>query len=94
MQRMYQAGEIEKLEQGLYMDPNQMQDEYLLTQYRCKKGIFSYETALYFHDLADRTPIQLMLTIPSGYNTRLLKDQDKYQFFMFIKTFTKLERLP
>lgn len=81
LQRMFQAGEIEKLEQGLYMDPNQMEDEYFLTQFRCKKGIFSHETALYFHDLADRTPIQLMLTIPSGYNTRLLKDKEKYKFF-------------
>ena len=81
LQRMYQAGEIEKLEQGLYMDPDQMEDEYFLTQYRCKKGIFSHETALYFHDLTDRTPFQLMLTIPSGYNTRLLKEKEKFKFF-------------
>lgn len=81
LQRMYQDGEIEKLEQGLYMDPDQMEDEYILTQYRCKKGIFSHETALYFHDLTDRTPIQFMLTIPSGYNTRLLKEKEKYKFF-------------
>jgi len=81
LQRMCQAGEIEKLERGLYMDPNQMEDEYLLIQYRCKKGIFSHETALYFHDLTDRTPFQMMLTIPSGYNTRLLKDKEKYRFF-------------
>ncbi|MBF4695151.1 type IV toxin-antitoxin system AbiEi family antitoxin domain-containing protein [Fusibacter ferrireducens] len=84
LQRMYQAGEIEKIEQGLYMDPNQMQDEYFLTQYRCKKGIFSHETALYFHDLTDRTPFQMMLTIPSGYNTRLLKDKEKYKFFYVV----------
>lgn len=81
LQRMCLAGEIEKLEQGLYMDPDQMEDEYLLTQYRCKKGIFSHETALYFHGLTDRTPFQLMLTIPSGYNTRLLKEKEKYKFF-------------
>jgi len=81
LQRMYQSGEIEKLEQGLYMDPDQMEDEYFLAQYRCKKGIFSHETALYFHDLTDRTPFQMMLTIPSGYNTRLLKEKEKYKFF-------------
>lgn len=81
IQRMYQAGEIEKIEQGLYMDREQMEDAYMLTQYKCKKGIFSHETALYFHDLADRTPLQLMLTIPSGYNTKLLKQKEKYKFF-------------
>lgn len=81
LQRMYQSGEIERLEHGIYMDPNQMEDEYFITQYRCKRGIFSHETALFFHDLTDRTPFQLMLTIPSGYNTRLLKDKQKYKFF-------------
>lgn len=81
LQRMQKSGEIERVEQGLYMDPGQMEDEYFLTQYRCKKGIFSHETALYFHDLTDRTPFQMMLTIPSGYNTRLLKDKEKYKFY-------------
>lgn len=81
LQRMHQSGEIERVEQGLYMNPDQMEDEYLLTQYRCRKGIFSHETALYFHDLTDRTPFQLMLTIPSGYNTRLLKEKEKFKFF-------------
>lgn len=81
LQRMHQSGEIERVAHGVYMDPNQMVDEYMLTQYRCKKGIFSHETALYFHDLADRTPFQLMLTIPSGYNTRLLKEKTKFKFF-------------
>jgi predicted transcriptional regulator of viral defense system len=81
LQRMQQSGEIERVEHGIYMDPNQIVDEYLLTQYRCKKGVFSHETALYFHELADRTPFQIMLTIPSGYNTRLLKEKEKYKFF-------------
>jgi len=81
LQRMQQSGELERVEHGIYMDPNQIVDEYLLTQYRCKKGVFSHETALYFHELADRTPFQIMLTIPSGYNTRLLKEKEKYKFF-------------
>ena len=81
IQRLHLAGELEKLEFGLYMDPNEMEDEYFLAQYRCKEGIFSHETALYFHNLSDRTPITMMLTIPSGYNTRLLTEQDKYKFF-------------
>lgn len=63
------------------MDPNHIEDEYFITQYRCKEGIFSHETALYFHDLSDRTPLTMMLTIPSGYNTRLLVESDKYKFF-------------
>lgn len=93
LQRMYQLGEIEKLEQGLYMDPDQMKDEFLLTQFRCKRGIFSHETALYFHDLTDRTPFQLMLTIPSGYNTRLLKEKEKFKFFYIAKKLHTVGRI-
>ena len=81
LQRMHKSGEIERLEHGIYMDSDQIEDEYFLTQYRCKRGIFSHETALFFNDLSDRTPLQLMLTIPSGYNTRLLKDKQRCKFF-------------
>jgi len=81
LQRLNQSGEIERVGRGIYIDANYMEDEYFITQYRCKKGIYSHETALFFHDLSDRTPLQLMLTIPSGYNTRLLRSKDKYKFF-------------
>lgn len=87
IQRMHHSGELEKLEQGLYMNPDLMTDVFYLTQYRCKKGIFSHETALYFHELSDRTPLQMMLTIPSGYNTRLLKEKEKYRFFYIAEKF-------
>ena len=93
LQRMYKSGEIEKLGQGLYMDLEQIEDEYLKTQYRCKKGIFSHETALYFHDLTDRIPFQLMITIPSGYNTRLLKDKENYKFFYIAKELHSLGKV-
>ena len=85
LQRMEKLGQLERVEHGLYMDSSQMEDEYYLSQYRCKKGIFSHETALYFHELADRTPFQIMITIPSGYNTRLLKEKNKYKFFYVAK---------
>jgi predicted transcriptional regulator of viral defense system len=93
LQRLEKSGQLERLEHGLYMDPNQMKDEYFLTQYKCKKGIFSHETALFFHDLTDRTPLQLMLTIPSGYNTRLLKEKKKYKFFYISEKLLPIGRI-
>jgi predicted transcriptional regulator of viral defense system len=81
LQRMAEKGQIERIGKGLYLDANYMEDEYVIVQYRCTKGIFSHETALFFHDLSDRTPFQLMMTIPAGYNTRILKETDKYKFF-------------
>ena len=85
LQRLHRSGDIERVEHGIYIDPDFIEDEYLITQYRCKKGVYSHETALFFHDLTDRTPFRLMLTIPSGYNTRLLKEKSKYKFFYINK---------
>ena len=36
---------------------------------------------MYFHDLSDWVPLMIVLTIPSGYNTRFLKEKDKYKFY-------------
>jgi len=93
IQRLHLSGELEKLEYGLYMDPNQIEDDYFIAQYRCKEGIFSHETALYFHNLSDRTPSTLMMTIPSGYNTRLLGDKDRYKFFYIDASLHKLGKI-
>lgn len=81
LQRLTEAGELERISRGLYIAAEQFEDEYFLTQYRCSKCVFSHETALFLHGLSDRTPIRLMMTIPSGYNSRLLKDRDRYKFF-------------
>ena len=73
--RMIERGLIERVARGTYIGADTFEDEYFITQAICKKGIFSHETALYFHDLCDRTPIRYQLTIPSYYNTKLLKNK-------------------
>lgn len=78
--RMIEKGLIERVARGVYIDKETLEDKYFITQAVCKKGIFSHETALYFYDLCDRTPIKYQLTIPSYYNTKLLKDKN-YEFF-------------
>ena len=77
--RLAEKGEIYRVERGLYIEANKMEDPYYVFQYKCPKAVFSHETALYFHDLTDRTPNELMITIPSKYNSRLLKEK-KYKF--------------
>ena len=79
LSRLVKKGLIDRLERGLYIDCNKIEDSYYVFQYKCPKAIFSHETALYFHDLTDRTPIEFMVTVPSKYNSRLLKDK-KYNF--------------
>ena len=78
--RMIEKGIIERVARGIYIGVDTFEDEYFITQAMCKKGIFSHETALYFHDLCDRTPIKYQITIPSYYNNKLLKYK-KYDFF-------------
>lgn len=81
LQRLTKVGELERVAHGLYLGANYIEDEYLIAQYRCTRGIFSHETALFFHNLSDRTPFRLTMTVPSGYYSRIITDKDSYQFF-------------
>ena len=44
-----------------------------ILQAKYKKSIFSHETALYIHELTDRTPIYYSITISNNYNLKNLK---------------------
>ena len=81
LQRMTNQGLIERVVHGLYIGTDIFPDPFYVAQYRCPKGIFSNETALFLHDLSDRDPLRLMLTIPSGWNTKLLTDESILFFY-------------
>jgi predicted transcriptional regulator of viral defense system len=81
LKRMAERGLVERVARGLYIGADTMPDPFFIAQYRCPRGVFSHETALYFHDLSDRAPFQLMMTIPSGWNTRLLSSGDIMIFY-------------
>lgn len=72
---MFESGAIYKVERGIYMLPEVWEDELFFMQYRFSKGIFSHETALYLHDMTDRTPVRYTMTFPFGYNTGSVKKQ-------------------
>ena len=81
LQRMAERGLIERVAHGLYVSADIFPDPFFVAQYRCPKGIFSHETALFLHDLSDRMPFRLMMTIPSGWNTPLLTDENMLFFY-------------
>ncbi|MEG1009010.1 MAG: type IV toxin-antitoxin system AbiEi family antitoxin domain-containing protein [Clostridia bacterium] len=87
--RFIEKGIIERAYRGIYIDVNELEDTYFILQLICKKAIFSNDTALYFHGLSDRTPIKYTVTIPSGYNSRLLKDK-RFNFFYIKENLYKL----
>jgi len=79
-QQLIEQGELERQVQGLYLGSDYFPDPFFHLQYRCPQGVFSHETALYLHDLSDRDPLIYMLTVPSGYGNRLMKEAS-YRFF-------------
>ena len=72
---LYDKGELEKTSRGVYVLPTSWDDEFINLQSRFKKGVFSLETALFLHDLTDRTPINFHMTFPAGYNQSMPKKQ-------------------
>jgi len=72
-------GLLERVERGVYIIPTVFEDEMFNLQTKFKRGIFSHETALFIHNLTDRTPIKFSMTFPVGYNTKTLqKTKMKY----------------
>ena len=81
LQRMAERGLIERAAHGLYVGTGVFPDPFFIAQYRCPKGIFSHETALFLHDLSDRNPLRIMMTIPAGWNSKLLSGSDMFFFY-------------
>ena len=63
---LVKSGKLERIAHGQYTRPDSMVDELYLLQQRSCKIIFSHETALFLHDMAERTPFQHSLTVPSS----------------------------
>ena len=78
--RMVKLGLIERVLPGLYINVDIFPDPFFIVQHRCPKGIFSHNTALYLHGFSDRSPIKYMMTIPTGWSTKLLADKS-YIFY-------------
>ena len=65
--------ELEQAAHGVYVSPDAWVDGMYLLHLRCSQGIFSHETALFFHDLTDREPSPYSITVRRGYSTTRLK---------------------
>lgn len=72
--RMEREGIIEKVDRGIYVTKDFKYDEYYLFQLKYPKAIFSYNTALYFYEMTERTPIKMDVTVYREYNPHRFKD--------------------
>ncbi len=64
--KMCKEGKIQRIAQGQYILPDDLQDELLSISKRSSQIIFSHETALFLHGISDRTPFEHTITSPSG----------------------------
>ena len=65
---------LEKAAAGIYVDSNIWIDSLYILSLK-KKIVFSHETALYLHGLAEHEPDRINLAIENGYNASNLRKQ-------------------
>lgn len=74
LSKMEEEGLIERIDRGIYVTKDFKYDEYYLFQLKYPKAIFSYNTALYFYEMTERTPIKMDVTVYREYNPHRFKD--------------------
>ena len=62
--KMVDDGEIKKVNHGIYMSPNVMEDEYYIIQLRYPDAVFSYNTAFHIMNMTNLTPSIIDVTMP------------------------------
>ena len=75
-------GLLERVSHGVYISPEAFLDKMYVLNKRLSKIIYSHETALYLHDLTDRDPIQYVVTVPTGYEVKRLKEENVKVFYI------------
>lgn len=71
LKRLCDGGKLERISTGYYTLHNMINDDYYKIISKSKNAIFSYTTALFLHDLSDRTPLYFDITVPRGYGGQL-----------------------
>lgn len=66
---------LEKAAHGIYVSPHVFVDEMYLLQQQFPKVIFSHDSALYLHDLAEMEPMPLTVTVPHKYRSVALLEK-------------------
>ncbi len=74
LRNMVDAGELFKIDRGLYSFDEYWDDDLYIIQKRFSKGIYSHDTALYLLGYSDRAPSRYDMTFPQGYNSKKLSE--------------------
>jgi len=89
LQMMVSEGSLERVDRGVYVSVDSIEDEMYAMQTKYPNIIYSHETALFMHGLSDRTPFEYSATVPSGY--KVVGDVAKrYKMYYIKKDFHEL----
>lgn len=80
--KLVKENKIERVSRGIYIKKNELTDEFIILQSKSKNAIYSNTTALYLYGLSNRIPIKYDITINSGYNGSLQKNDDVNLFYI------------
>ncbi len=67
LSKLVKNGELERVYRGVYITAGTIEDKMYYMQSIYPKLIYSHETALFLHELTDRTPFEYSATVPSSY---------------------------
>ncbi len=79
--KLMKENKIERVSRGVYIKKNELVDEFVILQSKSKNAIYSNTTALYLHGFSNRIPIKYDITINSGYNGSLQKEDNVNLFY-------------
>ena len=79
--KLIKDDKIERVNRGIYIRKNELVDEFVILQSKSKNAIYSNTTALYLHGFSNRIPIKYDITINSGYNGSLQKEDNVKLFY-------------
>lgn len=66
LKELEESGYLKKVFRGMYIKSDKNINEFFIMGERFQTGIYSHNTALYFYNLTDRTPIKFDMTFPSN----------------------------
>jgi len=73
---------LERIARGVYASPDAWVDDMYVLSLRSERAVFSHESALLLHNLAEREPDKLTVTLPSGYNASSLRRNGIQTYFI------------
>ncbi|MGI6607481.1 MAG: type IV toxin-antitoxin system AbiEi family antitoxin domain-containing protein [Erysipelotrichaceae bacterium] len=78
-------GIIERIRPGVYQKAGEIIDDFILISSNSKRIVFSHQTALYLHNLSDRTPNIFHISVPQGYNVSHIKKRYENMQVRYVK---------